>query len=66
MTPNDARGALTPGQLAERWQCSAQTLANMRYREQGPRYVKVGRLVRYRLVDVETYEEQHAGGGQAA
>lgn len=59
-------GSLTPGQLAERWQTSKQSLANMRYRGGGPRWIKVGRLVRYRIADVEEYEDAQAQGGAAA
>lgn len=57
---------LTPVQLSERWQSSAQTLANMRVRGEGPRWIKCGRLVRYRLADVEAYEEERMQGGGAA
>lgn len=57
--PHDA---LTTRQLAARWQCSAQTLANMRARGAGPAYVKVGRLVRYRLEDVRAWEEARTVG----
>ena len=57
---------LTTEELAERWQCGQQTLVNQRYEGRGPRWIKVGRLVRYRLADVEAYEETNAQGGAAA
>ncbi|GAA0980518.1 MULTISPECIES: helix-turn-helix transcriptional regulator [Nocardiopsis] len=57
---------LTPEELAERWRSKVQTLANMRYRGDGPRWIKCGRLVRYRLADVKAYEESKAQGGAAA
>lgn len=60
------RTHLTTKALAQRWNCGVQTIVNMRYRGQGPRWLKVGRLVRYRLVDIETYEDTQAQGGEAA
>lgn len=57
---------LNTRQLAERWGCGVQTLANMRYRGGGPRWIKVGRLVRYRVADIEAYENAQARGGAAA
>jgi hypothetical protein len=57
---------LTPSELARRWTTTVQSLANMRYRGGGPRWIKVGRLVRYRLTDVEAYEDAQAQGGAAA
>jgi hypothetical protein len=47
---------LTPPQLAERWKCSLKKLDADRLRGTGCSYVKIGRLVRYRLAEVETYE----------
>jgi excisionase family DNA binding protein len=35
------------------------TLANWRYQGKGPRFVKVGRHVRYRRSDVEAWLELH-------
>lgn len=57
---------LTPSELARRWKTTVQSLANMRYRGGSPRWIKVGRLVRYRLADVEAYEDAQAQGGEAA
>lgn len=51
---------LTPPVLAERWSASTGRLANMRCAGTGPTYVKIGELVRYRLCDVEGYEQAHA------
>lgn len=49
---------LTPGELAELLGVSEETLAQWRSQRRGPPYVKVeGRLVRYRLPDVEAYLE---------
>lgn len=48
---------LTPDQLGERWGKSRQALANMRFRGDGPAFVKIGaRTVMYRVEDVLAYE----------
>ena len=38
---------LTEAEQAQRWGISPKTLANQRWRGDGPPYVKLGRLVRY-------------------
>lgn len=43
--------------LAERWAISPRTLEQWRWRGVGPRYLKLGGRVLYRMVDVEAYEE---------
>jgi len=47
---------LKPEQLAERWETSTATLANMRYLGSGPDYLKIGAAVRYPLASIEAYE----------
>lgn len=42
------------------------TLANWRYQGRGPRFVKVGRHVRYRRSDVEAWLERNARESTAA
>jgi hypothetical protein len=37
-----------------------QTLANWRYLGRGPRFYRVGQLVKYDLRDVDSWLEQHA------
>ena len=37
----------------------AQTLEAWRYRGDGPRYVKIGRLVKYRLSDLDAFIESN-------
>lgn len=49
---------LTDGDLAEHFNCSETTSRNWRVRGEGPRWIKVGRLVRYRLSDVLAYEAE--------
>lgn len=47
---------LTPEALAERWSCTKGWLANMRSAGVGPRYLKIGRSVRYRVADIRAFE----------
>lgn len=46
---------LTPQQVAERLQISVRLLEKWRHRRTGPRFVKVGHLVRYPIEDVEQW-----------
>lgn len=58
MEKDDTR--LTIEQLAKRWPAiSIGTLKNWRRTGHGPRYIRVGRKVMYRLEDVVTYEREH-------
>lgn len=45
--------------LAERWLISPRTLEQWRWQGKGPKYLKIGGRVVYRLQDVEHYEAQH-------
>ena len=48
---------LTPAEVAERLGVSAATLATWRCTKRYPlSYVKVGRLVRYRITDLDAFE----------
>ena len=48
---------LTPAEVAERLGVSAATLATWRCTKRYPlSYVKVGRLVRYRIADLDAFE----------
>ncbi len=47
---------LTPKDLSARWHIATQTLDNWRWRGEGPRYLKIGGRVIYRLEDIEAYE----------
>jgi excisionase family DNA binding protein len=50
---------LTPDEAAEWLSVSAETLAQWRSQRRGPPYVKLeGRLVRYRIVELEAYLEE--------
>ena len=50
----------SPLQLSEYLGLSVGACAQMRYLGTGPRFVKVGRLVRYFLVDVEAWLAENA------
>ena len=57
MVAKQAHSLLTPQDVAERLGVSVTTLATWRCTKRYPlAYVKVGRLVRYRMGDVETFE----------
>lgn len=45
--------------LAERWLISPRTLEQWRWQGRGPKYLKIGGRVIYRLDDVETYEAEN-------
>ena len=47
-------------QLARRWSLSHRTLERWRWAGIGPRYLKVGGRVLYRLADIEAYEAAQA------
>jgi hypothetical protein len=55
---------LTPKELEERWrgQVNVRTLANWRSGNQGPRFVKIGGRVLYRIEDIEAYEAKRMRG----
>ena len=56
---------LTPNEVANVLQVPAGTLPQWRYLRRGPRYVKVGRHVRYRPADVEHWiDEQTTAVGR--
>jgi hypothetical protein len=57
-----ADALLTEAQLAERWQVSIKKLQADRWKGTGLKFVKIGRLVRYRLPDVLAFEELHVQG----
>jgi hypothetical protein len=46
---------LTPEEVRTLFKLPLETLAARRYRNVGPKYVKVGHLVRYRLRDLDEY-----------
>lgn len=51
--------------LADRWQTSQRTLQRWRAEGSGPPYIRIGGAIRYRLDDIEEYEDRmrRAEGG---
>jgi hypothetical protein len=43
-------------ELAQRWRISARTLERWRWLGLGPRYLKIGGRVVYRIEDIQAYE----------
>ena len=43
-------------ELAERWRMSPRTLEQWRWQGRGPRFLKLGGRVIYRLADIEAFE----------
>ncbi len=50
---------LTQNELAARWNLSPRTIERWRSNGDGPRFVRLGNRVMFRLEDVEAFEEQH-------
>lgn len=48
---------LTPAEAAELLATTPQALASARSEDRGPRYAKVGRMVRYRRSDIDVWLE---------
>jgi hypothetical protein len=51
--------------LAVRLGVSRSALQSWRYSGRGPRFIKLGRLVRYRIVDIDAYLAANTRGGKA-
>jgi len=51
---------LSQSDLSERWTISPRTLERWRWAGCGPRYLKIGGRVVYRLEDIEAYESTQA------
>jgi hypothetical protein len=49
---------LNQRELAERWNISARSLERWRWIGAGPRFLKLGGRVVYRLEDIEAYEAE--------
>lgn len=48
---------MTQSELAKRWRISEATLERWRTESNGPVFLKLGNQVRYRIQDVEAFEE---------
>lgn len=49
-------GRLSQAELACRWRMSERTIESWRWKKIGPRYLKIGGRVMYRLEDIEAFE----------
>lgn len=49
---------ISPQQLSKHLSLSCGTLANWRSRHIGPRFVKLGKVIRYRISDVLAWAEK--------
>lgn len=56
--PRSERRVLKEQELADRWGISIKTLQRWRCMALGPRFLKLGNRVGYRLEDIEQYERQ--------
>lgn len=54
---------LDEARLAAKLDVSRSTLQSWRYRGCGPRFIKIGRLIRYRVADVDAYLRGQTRGG---
>ena len=52
-----AEDLLTQKQVAQRWALSERTLERWRCTGEGPVYIKLGYSVRYRIADIEAFEQ---------
>lgn len=62
---NSSRAALSSIEAAEYLGLSVATLRTWRCRGKGPNYVKLGRSVVYRIVDLDAYLADNLVGGAA-
>lgn len=56
---------LDESRLAAKLGVSRSTLQSWRYAAKGPRFIKVGRLIRYRNTDVEMYLRAQTRGAMS-
>ena len=57
----DGSCLLTETQLARRWGMSPRTLQALRAQGKHPRWLKIGRCIRYRVSDIQTFESAASG-----
>ena len=61
MTSKNLQPLLTPTQVAEHLGVPITTLYGWKYKGYGPRTLRVGRHLRYRVEDVEAWVQQQKG-----
>jgi hypothetical protein len=59
---SDPKELLTERELAELWKVTPDCLQKMRHEGRGPCFIRIGRLVRYRMSDVIRYEKENCVG----
>ena len=64
-TLDDRAQTIGPRETADRLGIKASTLRNWRSESRGPRYVKFGKLVRYRLADIAEFLDQKTRSTEA-
>jgi predicted DNA-binding transcriptional regulator AlpA len=52
--------AFTEKELAEKWNLSRKTLQSWRLKGLGPRFIKMGKAVRYLELDVYAFEKENS------
>lgn len=63
---------MTPEQLATRWSVPTKTLGQWRWSGRGPKFLKLGKRIMYRMEDIHEFEKetrfqntsQYGNGGQ--
>ena len=63
---DDTAPNLSPQALADRYDLPIETIYGWNKTRTGPRYLKVGRHVRYRLADVIAWEKSRLVSGRMA
>ena len=56
---------LTPDQVAQRYQVSEATLKEWRYKGRGPKFLRIGKRVRYREADLLRWEQEQEAAARA-
>lgn len=63
--PTEESDLISEARLAARLGVSRSTLQSWRYAGKGPRYIKIGRFVRYRNGDIDAYLRAQTCGSLA-
>jgi predicted DNA-binding transcriptional regulator AlpA len=63
--PAGSKALIDEAALAVRLGVSRSTLQSWRYSGRGPRFIKLGRMIRYRVSDVEAYLTANTRDGAA-
>ena len=47
---------LTPEEVSALWNVSTTTLSQWRWNGRGPKFIKIGKIIKYRAVDLKIFE----------